>query len=494
MLFFVTPLVEGGSLRQRLRSEGKVATGGGGPDRPRGGRRPGVRPRARRHPPRHQARQHPARVRPRDRADFGIARALSAAGADRVTQAGSCWDPAYMSPEQAIGEEVDARADIYGLGACSTRCSAGQPPANALLTAMAAATAVGTGRTASRCRDPRPRPRPGGSLAHRRAFGDALGRTVPQPGDRRRGIAGWRSGSRPSARGIAGGALWLAARSEERRTTPVTRLTQMTFDEAVEEFPAWSPDGRRLAFSRTVEGYRNLFVREYPSGEERQLTRGRRDDIQPSWSPDGRTIAMVRSSLASGEARARRRARLLRGGRRRVDGGRRVGTGDPAHRRRLQSELVTRWEAPRGRRRAHRAAPDLDHRSERPRPQAGDRGQLRGRGAHDAALVARWERRSCSAGCCSSGPTSWWRTSPAARPAGSRRTTSSTPVPVWSPSGRYIYFTCGRGGGLTSGASASRTMASPAGPSSSSRPAPATISSRRSRPTSSGCSPAASCG
>ncbi|MBA3553701.1 MAG: PD40 domain-containing protein [Gemmatimonadales bacterium] len=75
----------------------------------------------------------------------------------------------------------------------------------------------------------------------------------------------------------------------------------MTFDEAVEEYPAWSPDGRQLVFSRTVDGYRNLFLREYPSGEERQLTRGRRDDIQASWSPEGRTIAMVRANVASGK-------------------------------------------------------------------------------------------------------------------------------------------------------------------------------------------------
>ena len=63
-------------------------------------------------------------------ADFGIARAISAAGGDRVTETGiAVGTPAYMSPEQATGAaHLDGRADIYALGCVVYEMLAGTPP------------------------------------------------------------------------------------------------------------------------------------------------------------------------------------------------------------------------------------------------------------------------------------------------------------------------------------------------------------------------------
>jgi len=62
--------------------------------------------------------------------DFGVARALSEAGGDRITSSGlAVGTPAYMSPEQAAARDpVDRRTDVYSLGCVVFEMLAGEPP------------------------------------------------------------------------------------------------------------------------------------------------------------------------------------------------------------------------------------------------------------------------------------------------------------------------------------------------------------------------------
>jgi serine/threonine-protein kinase len=60
--------------------------------------------------------------------DFGIARALFAADTGLSGPMGALGTSRYMAPEQARGESVDARADLYGLGCTIYAMLAGVPP------------------------------------------------------------------------------------------------------------------------------------------------------------------------------------------------------------------------------------------------------------------------------------------------------------------------------------------------------------------------------
>jgi serine/threonine-protein kinase len=62
--------------------------------------------------------------------DFGIARLAKRKSG--VTQAGMVvGTPEYMAPEQLMGDEIDARADIYAVGCVLYECLTGRPPITA---------------------------------------------------------------------------------------------------------------------------------------------------------------------------------------------------------------------------------------------------------------------------------------------------------------------------------------------------------------------------
>jgi WD40 repeat protein len=63
-------------------------------------------------------------------------------------------------------------------------------------------------------------------------------------------------------------------------------------------FPAWSPDGKRVAFASDRDGGTNIYIIDTAGGDLRQLTHAKVSAktgcISPAWSPDGRMIAFAR--------------------------------------------------------------------------------------------------------------------------------------------------------------------------------------------------------
>ena len=130
LLYYVMPLIEGESLRDRLNREKQlpidqsleiIRTVAGALDfaHARGVVHRDIKPE-------NILLQHGQALV----ADFGIALAATLAGGSRLTEAGiSLGTPLYMCPEQALGEpNVDLRADVYAMGATLYEMLAGRPP------------------------------------------------------------------------------------------------------------------------------------------------------------------------------------------------------------------------------------------------------------------------------------------------------------------------------------------------------------------------------
>jgi Tol biopolymer transport system component len=84
-----------------------------------------------------------------------------------------------------------------------------------------------------------------------------------------------------------------------------TSLRRVTTSPTIDVEPTWSPDGRRLAFVRNVPGYKTeIFVVGVDGKGLRRLTSNRGEDFEPDWAPNGKRIAWsfvaARAGIPSG--------------------------------------------------------------------------------------------------------------------------------------------------------------------------------------------------
>jgi eukaryotic-like serine/threonine-protein kinase len=79
------------------------------------------------------------------------------------------------------------------------------------------------------------------------------------------------------------------------------RPTAITQDTTDEYSPAWSPNGREVAYTALVDGARRVFVMRATGQGAVMVTADTLDDLRPQWAPDGERLAFTRRDRAGGE-------------------------------------------------------------------------------------------------------------------------------------------------------------------------------------------------
>jgi len=256
--------------------------------------------------------------------DFGIALAVSQAGGTRLTETGlSLGTPYYMSPEQATGDrQIDARSDIYALGAVLYEMLSGDPPhTGSTAQAVIAAVVTEEPRDIS-TRRPRLAPHvaeavhraleklPADRFASAADFAKALegpptatGRFASAPASRRGARRPWARAALLASGilvGLAAGRVLLRAPAGREARTRLTFTGNSTS-------PVVTRDGHWLAYIRgscraTGNGCDgDIIVQELPRGAPVVLVPGARDVSMGGWSSDGANL-LVEMRSAAGEA------------------------------------------------------------------------------------------------------------------------------------------------------------------------------------------------
>lgn len=90
--------------------------------------------------------------------------------------------------------------------------------------------------------------------------------------------------------GLLAWLFFLFRPSEPLVQTPPRKLWQLTFDSGLESEPAWSPDGRLIAYSADRGGNFDIWVQPVGEGDSIRVTNSAAHDWQPDWAPEGNRL------------------------------------------------------------------------------------------------------------------------------------------------------------------------------------------------------------
>jgi Tol biopolymer transport system component/predicted Ser/Thr protein kinase len=218
----------------------------------------------------------------------------------------------YMSPEQALGQEVDRRSDLFSFGVVLYEMATGQLPFQGSSSMIVFDAILRKAPTPPGRLNPDLPPELGHliqkalekdrklryqSAAELRADLDRLRR------DTSKASTAVGESARPAARRwvaigagivllgvLAGIYLWRRDGQEPDQAWIVRPLTSFL---GLEWLPSWSPDGNFVAYAHNAKGSMDIFVMPAAGGNPVQITETPFDETLPRWSPDGQHLAFL---------------------------------------------------------------------------------------------------------------------------------------------------------------------------------------------------------